>query len=122
MLHFLVNLVMIVHDHEWTHQKMLLTKKATFSVQFSATFERFKKMVTSLKTPGCPSLILADNISAVLLYATVQSQVDNSCTFLCESGCWGDVLYPQAKHPPFVLSLLYIRFSLKLSEGFTTLH
>ena len=66
---------------------MLLTKKATFSVQFSTTFERFKKMVTRLKTPGCPSLILADKTSVVLLYATVQSQVENSCTFLHEIGC-----------------------------------
>ena len=72
------------------------------------------------KNTRVSQFILADKTSVVLLYATVQSQVDNSCTFLRESGCWRDVLYPQANHRLFVPLLLYIRVSLKLSEGFTT--
>ena len=74
------------------------------------------------KNTRVSQFILADKTSVVLLYATVQSQVDNSCTFLRESGCWRDVLYPQANHRIFVPLLLYIRVSLKLSEGFTTQH
>ena len=64
----------------------LKNKKQDFKGSFLRHLNVLRKR-SRLKTPGCPSLILADKTSVVLLYATVQSQVDNSCTFLRESGC-----------------------------------